>query len=161
MQLWRHTGPHLNENEAWNQENGDVHVYDFEPRYLKNQLAYEGQWWLVLLDISCSFIWAQLVLNPEFPFKVIFPHEPKVEGVFSQCMESLSLLFLRNFFRKLFSMKFNFVCRIKWLSSDRASVCPSTHPSDLPTRKCSFKGALVRPTWKLLQSENMKLLITQ
>ena len=39
MRLWRHTGPHLNENEAWNQENGDVHVFDFEPRYLKNQLA--------------------------------------------------------------------------------------------------------------------------
>ena len=51
MRLWRHTGPHLNENEAWNQENGDVHVFDFEPRYLKNQLAYEGQWWLVLFEI--------------------------------------------------------------------------------------------------------------
>ena len=68
VQLWRHTGPHLNKNEAWNQEHGDVYVYDFEPRYLENQLAYEGQWWLVRLDISCSFIWAQLVLNPEFPF---------------------------------------------------------------------------------------------
>ena len=37
------TGPHLNENEASNQENGDVHVCDFEPQHLKNQLAYEGQ----------------------------------------------------------------------------------------------------------------------
>ena len=35
---------------------GDVHVCDFEPRYPKNQLAYEGQYWLVLLEISCSFI---------------------------------------------------------------------------------------------------------
>ena len=55
-------------NEAWNQENGDVHVCDFESRYLKNQLAHEGQWWLILLDFSCSFIWAELVLTPEFPF---------------------------------------------------------------------------------------------
>ena len=45
--------------------------YDFEPRYLKNQLAHEGQWWLVLLDFSCSFIWAQLPLNPKFPFKLL------------------------------------------------------------------------------------------
>ena len=37
------TGPHLNENEASNQENGDVHVFYFKPRYLKNQLVYEGQ----------------------------------------------------------------------------------------------------------------------
>ena len=43
--------------------------YDFELQYLKNQLAHEGQWWLVLLDFSCSFVWAQLVLSPEFPFK--------------------------------------------------------------------------------------------
>ena len=46
--------------------------YDFELRYLKNQLAHEGQWWLVLLDFSCSFIWAQLVLSMEFPFKAKF-----------------------------------------------------------------------------------------
>ena len=45
--------------------------YDFELQYLKNQLAHEGQWWLVLLDFSCSFIWAQLVLSPEFPFKTL------------------------------------------------------------------------------------------
>ena len=43
MQLSRHTGPNLNGNEAGNQENGDFDVCDFEPRYLKNQLAYEGQ----------------------------------------------------------------------------------------------------------------------
>ena len=42
--------------------------YDFELRYLKNQLAHEGQWWLVFFYFSCSFIWAQLVLSPEFPF---------------------------------------------------------------------------------------------
>ena len=69
MRLWRHTGPHFNENEAWNQENGDVHACDFESWYLKNQSAHEGQWWLILLDFSCSFIWAQLVLTLEFPFK--------------------------------------------------------------------------------------------
>ena len=44
--------------------------YDFELRYLKNQSAHEGQWWLVLLDFSRSFIWAQLVLSPEFPFNL-------------------------------------------------------------------------------------------
>ena len=47
---------------------------DFELRYLKNQLAHEGQWWLVLLDFSCFFICSQLVLNPKFPFKLLtFP----------------------------------------------------------------------------------------
>ena len=44
--------------------------YDFELRYVMNQLTHEGQWWLV--DFSCSFIWAQLVLNPEFPFKSLW-----------------------------------------------------------------------------------------
>ena len=43
-------------------------IHDFELQYLRNQLAYEGQCWLVLLDLSCSFIRAQLVLTPEFPF---------------------------------------------------------------------------------------------
>ena len=42
--------------------------YDFELQYLKNQLEHEGPWWFVLLNFSCSFIWAQLVLNPKFPF---------------------------------------------------------------------------------------------
>ena len=37
--------------------------YDFILQYLKNQLALESQWWLVLLDFSCSFIWAQLILR--------------------------------------------------------------------------------------------------
>ena len=50
--------------------------YDFELRYLKNQLAHEGQWWLVLLDFSCSFIWGQLVLSPEFPFKYFWRPTP-------------------------------------------------------------------------------------
>ena len=53
--------------------------YDFELRYLKNQLAHEGQWWLVLLDFSCSFIWAQLVLSPEFPFKI---HSAKAKSIY-------------------------------------------------------------------------------
>ena len=45
--------------------------YDFEPQYFRNRLANEGQWSLLLLDFLSSFIWAQLVLNPEFPFKNI------------------------------------------------------------------------------------------
>ena len=53
--------------------------YDFELRYLKNQSAHEGQWWLILLDFACSFIWAQLVLSPEFPFNNFGPVQKAIQ----------------------------------------------------------------------------------
>ena len=61
---------YLSENETENLQNGDVHlaqIPDFEMEYLENHLAHWGQWWLVLLHFSRSFIWA--FFRPESPFK--------------------------------------------------------------------------------------------
>ena len=52
---------YLCENEAENLQNGDVHIAqipDFDMEYLENHLAHWGQWSLVFLHFSRSFMWA-------------------------------------------------------------------------------------------------------
>ena len=52
---------YLRENEAENLQNGDVHlaqIPDFRMGYLENHLAHWGQWSLIVLHFSLSFIWA-------------------------------------------------------------------------------------------------------
>ena len=61
---------YLSKNEAKNLQNGDIYLAqfpDFEMGYLENHLANWGQWWLIVLHFSHSFIWAKLFFDQRFP----------------------------------------------------------------------------------------------
>ena len=64
---------YLSENEIKNLQNGDVHlaeIPDFEMGHLENHLANWGQWWLIFLHFSRSFIWAKLFFSQSFPLNM-------------------------------------------------------------------------------------------
>ena len=60
---------YLSENEAKNLQKSNIQlaqIPDFEMGYLENHLGHWGQWWLILLYFSHSFIWAKLFFDQSF-----------------------------------------------------------------------------------------------